>query len=648
MACKTTQPVKNKVCRRRRPINVIPSDFEKDEEIKKIIDEGNPFPAQRDAVIETLRKYSQGKALIYLIMAQTQSGKSTTSAILARILNYYMTKASLPVTCDAITKPFTVIYLIALPQNDLETQAKQMFDVRVHILNAGVTVMKMLNINKLISELNKLGVTPGAFIVDESHLANSPEGSNFPKLMRILKKEWKKTPLFCISATPHSLLNGIEKTNYIPSLNCDFEIVVQHPGQGYRGIREYYSNNQIIELGKANRDITRSSEFQELFFKHIQTSHNRVSFIRVTAGKAPAAIELIKQRVQNAKVVLLGKTWKGVNEVEMSTLDELRTLHANLQTAVNDQETKIVVLVRAGLSAGIDLGENIKSDVSGVWECYRSSLASILQGVLARCCGYVDNQELLAFVHFPHLKLYVDALIELYDHSNIKTMQEFLHNIAPEHYIKVDSEKPQSKKQSKSVREIFHDIEYITTLDITNSPNFDTTELALSASGKLNDKRLSNVIQSSVNKYILNENVNDPKVNHLYGGGENLAIRYIGHNYVFGTKHSYMSRFQAMKKGTISRVEKSFEKFGQIGQKASDSKREYVVLVCSSSMTKKKPLHPHQIKDIVDSLSNVGPQFYSCKNKSKINEMVLIIAKRGKPFLHTKDSAIDTAPSIFE
>lgn len=35
MSYKTTQPVKNKACRRRRPINVIPSDFEKDEEIKK-------------------------------------------------------------------------------------------------------------------------------------------------------------------------------------------------------------------------------------------------------------------------------------------------------------------------------------------------------------------------------------------------------------------------------------------------------------------------------------------------------------------------------------------------------------------------------------------------------------------------------------
>lgn len=644
MACRTDQTDKNKACRRRRPNKIIPKNFENDEEVKKIIDESNPFPAQRDAVIETLRKYSKGKALIYLIIAQTQSGKSTTSAIIARVLNYYMTKAGLPVTRDVITKPFTIIYLIALPLNDLETQAKQMFDVRVHSLNAGVTVRKMLNINKLINKLNQLGVIPGAVIVDESHLANSPEGSNFPKLIEMLKKQWKKTPLFCISATPHSLLNGIEESNYIPSLNCNLEIIAQQPGQNYKGVREYYSNNQIIELGIANRDITSSSEFQELFLKHIQKSKNRISFIRVTAGKAPAAIELIKQHVPNAKLVLLGNKWRGVDKLEMSTLDELHTLHANLQTAVNDQETKIVVLVRAGLSAGIDLGESIKSDVSGVWECYRSSLASILQGVLARCCGYVDNQELLAFVHFPHLKLYVDALIELYDHSNIKTMQEFLHNIAPEHYIKVDSEKPQSKKQSKSVRENFHDIEYITTLDISNSSNFDTTELALSASGKLNDKQLRNVIQSSVNKYIIKENINTPKVNHLPNGGENLAIRYLDQNYVFGTKHSYMSRFQAMKTGTISRIEKSFEKFGQIGQKASDSNREYVVLVCSSSMTKKAPLHPHQIEDIVDSLSNVGPQFYSCKNKIKTNEMVLIIAKRGEPFLHIKE----TAPSIFE
>jgi len=620
-------------------------DLREDKNIIEIFDSSNAYDEQKKAAFKLLEAIIERRSIFHLLMGQTQGGKSEVMCLVARTLSYLFSKSELPVTQDSATRPWTVVYIVALPSNDLEHQAKVMFDIKTHSLNASITVRKMLRIDLLIKELETLGVTPGAFIVDESHLANDPSSKNFPKLIEALRKNWKQTPIICVSATGHSLLREIRDDGYMPALNCMAQITIQRPGIGYRGLVEYHKNNQIIEISSKSLNFARFSPERELFIKNVIESSKRVAFIRVGRGQAKSVIATIEARFSNAKIVKLGERWKGFDQSEMTSLEELHILYANTKSIPHEKDQKIIVLIREGLKAGIDLGSEIKADIAAVWESYQSSFSSVVQGVIARTCGYIDNRSILVFVHFPYLSLYVNALEELYGNGMINPLEDYLSTIAVDSFVKLDSERIRNKKRQTVKQTHYHEIEQITAVDISNAKNYDVTTIANKAARESGDMRMVDVILGAVSKHLKVNNLETRLDDSFKNRKESFHIRHITEKYLFGSRHGYLSLFEGLRDNTLSDHARSFETFATKGSK--DDLHDYTVLVCSvNHQNKNGAAAPsrEQIQYLMNCVER-SENIFKMAGSSE-HEFVLFVIKKGAIKTITTQGDHNNVPNI--
>lgn len=625
--------MRNKHLRIPRPSIKVPKDFETDRKILEIFEAVAPFEEQRQAALNTLRKCAKNKSRVHLVIANTQSGKSKVADILCKAMVYYANKSKVEVTRCIESRAYTVIYAIGLASNDLENQARVMFEVRQISLNGSIKVEKLINIRKLLDYLHENNITPAALFIDESHLANSDISKNLPFLFRTLKNKWKHTLLFCISATPFSFISNITQNergnDYLERLNAEVSLTIKRDGNGYQGFNEYYENGQINELELHECDFRNRSSKRDKFLHIIRSSKRRVSFIRMKAGAAREIEDIITKEIEAVRIIRLGKKWDGYKESEMTSLDDFYRLYANISSTENNS-TKVVVLVRESLKAGIDLGSDIKRDIAAVWESYGNSLSSAVQGLVARTAGYIDNSELSAFVYFPMLKQYIDATNALHKNEDYRPLQQLLDDIKSNKRLPkkeqedsfniVDSETRITTVKKNKIRDEY-EIEYVLPIDFS-AEDFNVCAIASKAASLYNDTSLVEVIPAALARYRKTAKLPNSKI---IRSSTAFANRYLQESYLSDKRHKLADAFAEYKSNGTHSL--SFSDLTRSGK--GEEHCEFAVLVASTAYGGKySPLDSGTISALVSCIEERNKVLYS--DSSTQNELVLFFVKRGK------------------
>lgn len=619
----------------RRPVINVPSNYRKDPRYIELIEQVQPFPEQLEAANEMLDAAVKGRARVQLLIAATQSGKSKVAEIVVKMLVHYACQNKLPVTQDAETIGHTALYLVGQPSIDLRSQAGTMFCVEHLTENGNVHVELLLNIRNLIEYCKSTAIVPAVICIDESHVACSDSTKNYPELLKILAETWKNTTMILVSATPHSIIHNLTATKdhyQLPVLNAEVALTLKKNGDGYHGLSELYYNDQICMLNSASLDFRTPSPERERFINTVRASQKRVAFIRIQANIGPRVEEILNERLSDIKIIRLGNDkWKGYERTDMTNLSDFRQTYANHVNA--NSTTKIIVLVRENMKAGIDLGRTIKGDTAAVWETYKSSLASSVQGLVARIAGYADNKtDFLGFIYFPLLKDYIQATQILYKTGGIQPLKNFINTIndnallpyrkREEMHARVDSNGGPTGKQRALTQD--YELEYTIAVDL-GKPTTDIEVLAMTVSNELFDAQLYHVICHSYNQVQSRLSLGQDRTKSKKYGKRRHVNRLLQSDYFDGTRHKFREVFEQFAKGESV----SFNSLARPGGRG-DEDAEYGILYAYKGLASSHdPLSKTDIEWMVDCVGQRGMVYRDSEYNQ--NELVMVIVKRGAP-----------------
>lgn len=325
---------------------------------------------QVDATRQILSKFS--KTHLVLLLAQMQSGKTGS----------FMCTACSMVHFGLVEK---VVIFTGVSSVDLYKQlSKSVVDGVAHFNDVmGVDISGSITAIKS-SDLDTVVITPKTLVVwDESHYAQDKNNRPFAMFTRNgllidstgkTNELWKEREcyLLTVSATPFSEYVDCNDSNVY--LNITKEIVTMSPGTGYRGVGDYYQNNDILPSWDISSDMPNKSnkiKFANLLKGFIKEGITQYGIIRTRMN--PDALRIIANYSGWSNVVYY-------DMVNKDMLDGWDTLNAQ------PKENTLVVLKNMGR-----LGQVVpKQHVAFVFEdaSCDSATDTVLQSLLGRMCGY--------------------------------------------------------------------------------------------------------------------------------------------------------------------------------------------------------------------------------------------------------------------
>lgn len=207
-----------------------------------------------DAAIEVSDTYFDNGAILQgciktVLLAATQSGKTSVSAVSANIIVDRLTSAGI----DA--RKIDVYYCSNLANNDLREQNKRDF-INTNISEqCNFQALHLHNYKKLIEELEGKDHTRIQILYfDESHYSNHEDGL-FEQVIDKFETTFDTVYALYISATPYSLL----ASNYLNKCG-KYNVVVYYPGKGYNGVKNLLDQQLIKDTNHVVKAFTTADE----------------------------------------------------------------------------------------------------------------------------------------------------------------------------------------------------------------------------------------------------------------------------------------------------------------------------------------------------------------------------------------------------
>lgn len=270
-----------------------------------------------------------------------------------------------------------VIIISGMSDNDLKTQAindsKQ--------LNPEYASQIAVRFNRDLPRIK--GVKHTLIILDESHYGSTKDQAVDKFLERngiavdgnTFKMEEYNNYILTVSATPFA-----ELSDYSRGKNHHKEVVFLKAGDGYLGIRDFYTAGNMHPIFKIK-------DFPERFIEMMQEPKYYIGRFH----KQTISEEELQELCDDAGVDMI--VFAQTSEM-VSYITKLSELNEKMENA---PERPTLIVIKGKLRAGCVLEH--KTHIGWVWENSTDPKTdTIMQGLAGRCCGYNSNMSIQIYI----------------------------------------------------------------------------------------------------------------------------------------------------------------------------------------------------------------------------------------------------------
>lgn len=345
----------------------------------------------------SIKEGNQNMALV----ASMQSGKSGTI--------YFLCNYVLP-ALGMIGKYESAIFVTSMRDKNLYHQNRENLETDYYDAyekrweTSKIRVKKMSdffnhpNPYKVVNDYNS-----NLIIRDEDQYGCGEESSFEQAFFSELKNRIPDIKLLVVSATPYDILDA-----FFEGFNVD--VIEGFRPEDYYGITEMLEDGLVENLPIKFKPLQSQGEGEEIvysvhpkvwqFVDYLNEFENGLGIIRET--RTNRALELRDQIKSSCKdkceVIAIGSDKDcdfGINE-GMSEVKDL----------ILKMNKRVILIIVQALSAGKDLGNNLKDKIRFGIESRDKQLANGAQGIAGRFCGYHKNRKFKVLASKPLLEHY--------------------------------------------------------------------------------------------------------------------------------------------------------------------------------------------------------------------------------------------------
>ena len=372
------------------------SNTDKHREYTENIIKKNTFEHQQVAANKAFDKFKLGSRAV-VIAAEMQSGKSRIALVLAGLQR--LSLSDIEISDRKRLKD--TLYLVTMADTALQEQAK-----RDLAPCKNVVISNFTNFESAI-KIDFKHQLPKLIIIDECHYGSSSDSIRYDKVFNYLEQHNLECKVAFISATPFSALYAAS-TDSILRRNFNTSLVFHKTSNEYHGIRQMHSANQIVKLGREQRDFCEDSLLRRRCIRQFQQHEGTGwSLIRVPNNSASKAKEILMQNgIDEDQIFIIGQSLTDVPEEELYSIDDFKREY---QTASMFEE-KIIAITVAGFRAGINFGQEMKETLISTWDSTVANVAAVVQANIGRACGYHHNTNAKHYTNLDAIGAYSELL----------------------------------------------------------------------------------------------------------------------------------------------------------------------------------------------------------------------------------------------